>query len=82
MSVPGPTNSAASSTPDWRLVRISLTGVVFGVAPKPAKDLAAEAERADLQSFEIVGPFISRRNQPPMQTPVLPAMNGLTPNGA
>ena len=33
MSVPGPTNSAPSSTPDCRLVRISPGEVVCGVAP-------------------------------------------------
>ena len=50
---------------------------------EPPIDLAAEPERADLQSRATSAlPLISRRNQPPMQTPVLPPMNGFTPNGA
>ena len=49
---------------------------------KPAVDFAAEPERADLEPAQVGKALMSRRNQPPMQTPVLPPMNGLTPNGA
>src|SRR5256885_3641559 len=44
MSVPGPTNSAASSTPDCRLVKISAGGVVCGVAPRRSEEHSSELQ--------------------------------------
>ncbi len=82
MSEPGPTNSAPSSDAGLQAGE-DLAGRRRLRQSRRAGDRLRRRDRASGSSAPSASSrlLISRRNQPPMQTPVLPPMNGFTPNG-